>query len=146
MESIYPESCGGRRARDSAGERASGEEVEGASGFGVHSTTQAEGLVIEGLKFQMAAAELREHLMARIDHHTERAGWYQQKSDELVAGGVTSANMTNGDPVGAMRAKQRQHEQSVKLFSFMRDHVADGETYQLADADLQRIEILERGW
>lgn len=101
--------------------------------------------MIEGLKFSMPAQELREHLAGRIEHHQERETWYRDKSEELVRGGVVAANMTGGDPVGALRSKEKQHANAVRLFTFMRDHVINDD-YQLADADLQRLEILDRGW
>lgn len=102
--------------------------------------------MIEGLKFQMPAAELCEHLMARIDHHTERKAFYDTQAAQLVAGAAEGMNYSGGNPIDALRTKSREHGELIKLFGFMRDHVAPGETYQLADTDLQRIEILKRGW
>lgn len=101
--------------------------------------------MIEGLKFQMQPQELRDHLADRVEHHNERRGWYAQKAKELEDGGVVAANMTGGDPVAALKAREKQHANQVRLFTFMREHVVD-EPYQLADADLQRLEILENRW
>lgn len=101
--------------------------------------------MIEGLKFSMPAHELRDHLDGRITHHRERAIWYRERGAELEKGGVVAANMTGGDPVGSLRSKEKQHENAVKLFTFMRAHVIEDD-YQLGDADLQRLEILDRGW
>lgn len=102
--------------------------------------------MIEGLKFGMASQELKSYLGERVTHHRERAAWYRKKADELTAGGVTSANITGGDPVGAMNTKAKQHEQGAALFQFMHDHVIPDETYQLGDSDLTRLEIISRGW
>lgn len=102
--------------------------------------------MIEGLKFQMPSDELRSHLVVRIEHHKARKDFYEQKAGELEKGNVEGMNYTNGDPVRNLRDKAAEHEQKIKLFKFMHDHVAPDETYQLADNDLQRIEILGRGW
>lgn len=103
--------------------------------------------MVEGLKFGMPADELRAHLESRIQHHKSRVSFYESKASELEKGQAEGMGYTNGDPIRSLRDKAREHDEKVKLFTWMRDHVAaSGETYQLADVDLQRIEILGRVW
>ena len=115
------------------------------TGTGNKSTPKGR-TMIEGLKFQMPSDELRTHLIARIEHHKGRKAFYEQKVGELQAGGAEGMQYTGGDPIRALRDKSAEHQRQIELFKFMHDHVAPGEMYQLADTDLQRIEILGRGW
>lgn len=100
--------------------------------------------MIEGLKFLMQPQELREHLMARIDHHIERAAWYRQKAEELKAGGVEAANMTGGDPVGALQQKQKQHDNRVRTINRTQRRRPECELRPLARCDVSAMPSEER--
>lgn len=102
--------------------------------------------MVEGLKFQMTSEELRDHLIARVKHHVSRREFYTTKADELERGKAEGMGYSNGDPVRSLREKCDEHDRQVKLFTWMHDHVAPDESYQLDDKDLQRLEILGRGW
>lgn len=102
--------------------------------------------MIEGLKFLMSADELREHLVNRVLYHKTRQEFYEQKAGELQAGAAQGMGYSSGDPIRNLQDKAREHRGKIDLFKFMHDHVVPGESYQLSDADLMRIEILNRNW
>jgi hypothetical protein len=98
--------------------------------------------MIEGLKFLMTSEELRTLLQQRIDHHSERRGFYERQHAALKAGaGGENLGMqghSGVNPLDGLAAKAREHANKIRLFSFMREHVIPDES------DLGRIEILDR--
>lgn len=102
--------------------------------------------MIVGLKFAVTGQELRDHTHARMEHHRERRAFYEKKAAELEAGGAEAMQYSNGDPVRGLREKAAEHQRRQELFLFMHNHLSVDETYQLADDDLQRVEILTSRW
>lgn len=96
--------------------------------------------MIEGLKFDVPADELKTLIEERMIHHNERALFYQEKANGLE--GAEAMEYTNGDPVRNLRDKQKQHESKTQMFTFLRDHIVAGEVYRLQENDLTRLEII----
>jgi len=101
--------------------------------------------VIEGLKLDFTTDELAEHLSKRVDHHLERAEFYDKQAKALVTGGAEAQQYTNGDPVQSLRDSLAKHRNRAALLGVMRDHLVPGETYRLHEDDLLKIEILSGG-
>lgn len=100
--------------------------------------------MIEGLKFRMSSGELSNYLGERIAHHGERKDFYQRTLDKFKAGtaGDVMPQFTGGNPIDGMNAKVAEHDNKMRLFKFMRDHLVTGEEYQLSEADLLKLEII----
>ncbi len=98
--------------------------------------------MIEGLCFDVSAAEMREHLAAKVDHHKERAAFYADKADSLARGGAEAAQFSGGDPVRALQDNEKKHKNRAEFFDFLRAHVIAGETYRLSESDLVTLEFI----
>lgn len=104
--------------------------------------------MIEGLHFDLEYDELQEHLIERAAYHTERADWYQERYDELKAGGVESDRaVSGGNPLSNMESNIEKHRQTTQYFDFMAEHLVKNETYRLDESDLRSIEVIKsRRW
>lgn len=105
--------------------------------------------MIEGLRLDFTTGELAAHLTQRIDHHIERAGFYEKQASALEGGGVQAQQYSGGDPLRSLRDSMAQHRNRAELLRVMRDHLVPDETYRLDEGDLLKIEILSgsgRAW
>lgn len=103
--------------------------------------------MIEGLKFDISADEMKAHLTSRMKHHDERVEFYSKQAAALESGRAEGMNYTGGDPVRALRDKQVEHTRKVSLFDFLREHLVKGEVYRLDESELAKLEFIEsKGW
>jgi hypothetical protein len=103
--------------------------------------------MIEGLKLDFTTDELAKHLSRRVDHHLERAAFYEKQAGTLEAGGAQPQQYSGGDPVRTLKDSLAQHRNRAELLRVMRDHLVPSEQYRLDENDLLKIEILSgRQW
>jgi hypothetical protein len=103
--------------------------------------------MIEGLKLDFTTEELADHLSRRVEHHQERANFYEKQATALETGGAQAQQYSGGDPLRSLRDSLTQHLNRATLLGVMRDHLVPGETYRLDENDLLKIEILSgRMW
>jgi hypothetical protein len=98
--------------------------------------------MIEGFKIEVSSAELVAHLRAKEAHHREKATAYEKQAQ-----GVEQLRPSEGqsnDPASALWKAYRAHDGKAQLFGFLAEHVVDREVYRLSEADLIRIEIIDR--
>jgi hypothetical protein len=100
--------------------------------------------MIEGLKIEITSDELRVHILARAEHHRERATFYEAQVSNLRAGGLTAERGVSNDPVGSLNHSATQHRNKTAFFAFLAEHLVPGETYRLTENDLERLEIFSR--
>lgn len=98
--------------------------------------------MIVGLKLQMPAADLEEHLGSRQQYHTAQAKLYDGRLDALK--GVPADSGVSNDPVTTLRAKREEHQQKAAFFGLLAQYIVHGETYQLDVSDIQRLEFVSR--
>jgi hypothetical protein len=95
---------------------------------------------MDGLKIRVESEELKEHLLTRVSHHSERADYYAKKvamaKDEEEAQPNFSNSMRQND-----RASELSHRSRAAYFKFMADHLFVGITYILDRDDVNQIEI-----
>jgi hypothetical protein len=96
--------------------------------------------VIEGMRLQITAAQLHEHLTERESHHRNRAAFYDSKRRELEAAGEQPQQLTN-DPVKAMADRATHHHHKAAAFGTWAKYLIPGETYRLDNGDLSRLEM-----
>ena len=101
--------------------------------------------MIEGIKIELASAELREHLGGRAEHHRKKAESYEGQVVGLkeVADG-DEVRFHSANVVDTLQNKVREHRSKAALFSFLAEHLIPDETYRLSENDLTRIEIVSR--
>lgn len=97
--------------------------------------------MIDGIRIQVTAQEMRSLLSARADHHEERAAFYKAEAERFEANKVESMNYTNGDPTRQLKEKHAEHEGLVPYFRFCAEHVPMGEAYELDEEDLRTLGI-----
>lgn len=100
--------------------------------------------MIEGLKVTLTGHKLRELCLARASHHDDRAQVYKNQIASMQSNLVEPAeNMTNGDPVKALQARQSTHENEASEMRFYADNIALGEEYLLDHSALQKLGIVQ---
>lgn len=99
--------------------------------------------MIEGIKLDFDAAELKSHMETRAKFHEEKAEWYAKQIASLKEGRAESRNVTN-DPISSLENSASSHRAKSQLFRILAAHVIDGEKYRLSDAELERLELVSR--
>ena len=99
--------------------------------------------MIEGLKIEIPTEELRAHIEGRARHHREKAEWYEGQVRNLRAGGLSEHHVSN-DPVSSLERSEDSHRERAAFFSFLAEHLIEGETYRLTEDDLARLEFVSR--
>ena len=99
--------------------------------------------MIEGLKIDIEADELKAHLDSRAEYHEGKAKFYGEQVASLKAGGVGAVAQSN-DPVSSLQSSAKQHKDRAGFYRFMSEHIILGETYRLDESDLGRLEIVAR--
>lgn len=104
--------------------------------------------MIEGLKFDVSAEEMHNHLYEREAHHLERTRFYKEQVKSLEGGGAEAmTNYSGGDPIRALRDKATEHLRKASLCRFLLSHVVKGETYRLNESELSKLEFIDgKGW
>ena len=64
--------------------------------------------MINGLQVDFTTEQLRAHLAAKIQHHSEKADWYVHQVEQLTAGGVGLNPNNSNDPVASLRASYEE--------------------------------------
>ena len=96
--------------------------------------------MIDGLKLTMSGEELQALLLARIQHHEQRAEWWARQET-----GMPQEDETGDAPAlpeTICRNEAERHAWRAEVMQFIRDHVETGETYRLDTADLELGELL----
>ena len=99
--------------------------------------------MIEGLMIEVTSEELRQHLGDRADHHRRKTEFYAKQVTSLEEGGLDQDGST-ADPVSNLARRGRLHREKASYFSFMAEHLIEGERYRLSQEDLSAIEIASR--
>ena len=111
--------------------------------------------MIEGLKLDVRAEELKTRIGARIAEHQARVDAYARQLKRLADiepepddDDVVSEIRGGGSPRSAVERKHQQHSERVSLLTFLRDHLVEGEVYRLSQEDLRFAEFLpdRYGW
>lgn len=109
--------------------------------------------MIEGIKIDIASAELREHLLSRATHHGERADFYTNQVNNLSAGlksmglegeaeaGAYSNSITGGDPRQTLSRNADNHRNQQTYFKFLSDHIVYNETYRIDESEFRKLEF-----
>lgn len=99
--------------------------------------------MIEGLKIQIGSDELKKHLEARAEYHSQKVEFYKGQVKSLSDGGVGRTFHSN-DPVGSLQGSVKEHANKMAYFKFMAEHLVPSEMYRISEHDLQQLEIYER--
>ena len=100
--------------------------------------------MIQGLHIDITAAELGAHMNARAEHHRSKAAFYDGKTKELREGGLGETGHSR-DPIRDIEGHAKEHASKAARFAFVAAHLVAGETYRLAEHDLDRWEFIEGG-
>lgn len=103
--------------------------------------------MIEGIKLDFTAKELREHCAGREKHHKERGVHYRAEAQRME--GQEDVRMENDNMYSnstmmsarkAMKEKANHHENRSVVFGLIRNHLVE-ETYRLTMGDLSTLEL-----
>lgn len=102
--------------------------------------------MISGLQVDVTSDELKKIIQSRIEYHTERAGLYESKAEEIrkTLAGVedkTVGKVSGGSPTQNLDDKAREHTDKLVHFRFMIDHVIRDDIYRLNQQDLALLGI-----
>lgn len=103
--------------------------------------------MIEGLRFDVSASEMHNHLYEREKHHLDRVKFYKEQVSTLERGSAEGMNYSGGDPVRALKDKAAEHLRKASLCRFLLSHVVKDETYRLSESDLSKLEFIDgKSW
>jgi hypothetical protein len=98
-----------------------------------------EQTMIEGLRLTIPGEKLRLLLHERIHHHQRCADRWAREQTR------TPSDQTEDNPLlpeHMCSNEEERHRWRIEVLSFIRDHIEIGETYRLAQADLDFGELL----
>ena len=98
--------------------------------------------MIEGVKIDLSAAELRQHLNARAEFHKRKADWYADRVRDLGAELPPDPNVSN-NPTHSLQRSAEDHKNRYVFFRLLADHVIE-DTYRLSQGDLAALEFASR--
>lgn len=101
--------------------------------------------VVDGFQIEVDWKEVVDHLTAKADEHAAKANAYDKQIVELEALHEPGTYNSN-DPRQSLGQSLRSHRSKAELFKFMADHVIMNVTYRLDEADLLRLEWMDRGY
>jgi len=103
--------------------------------------------VIEGIKLDFKAEELREHCNGRAKYHQGRADFYREEAKRMegqedikIENDNLYSNSTMMSARKSMKEKANFHENRAFVFGLMRSHFIE-ETYRLSISDLSTLEL-----
>lgn len=103
--------------------------------------------MIEGLKVTVSGEELSQLCTRWAEHHHERAKIYADQIKSMEEAKIESAvNMTNGDPIAALKSQEERHVAEASEMEFIAKHLVRTESYLLDNSDLARIGVTKRRW
>lgn len=100
--------------------------------------------MIEGLKIEIGASELRDHLIKRATYHKDKREFYTKQALSLREGGIQNEVANSNNPVQSLEQSAKSHGEREAFFRFLGDHIVLSEDYRLSEQDLTRIEIVSR--
>jgi len=98
--------------------------------------------MITGLQVTLDAVTLYNLCRDRADHHEERAKTYATQAQGMEDVKIEGTGYTGGDPVKALRDKEREHDNAARELDFIADHLDKSETYLLSRDDLRRLGVI----
>lgn len=103
--------------------------------------------MIEGIKLDFKAEELRQHCAGRANYHEGRAAFYREeakrmegKEDVQMENDNTYSNSSVMSMRKSMKEKANFHENKSAVFGLMASHFIN-ETYRLSTQDLSTLEL-----
>lgn len=104
--------------------------------------------MIEGIKIDIPATELKALLKGRLEYHQERKAFYQKQYDLMAEAAKgdeerrsTLGKVSNSTPLESMQSSIEKHHNNIVYYTFLHDHVVPNETYRLEESDLLRLGI-----
>lgn len=104
--------------------------------------------MIQGLHFDISSEELGTVLQTRIDQCEKKIQMFEAQAEkqaeltrELGKGDVEMPKFS-GDQATNLQAKAEEYKQKKKEYSFLKDHLINGETYRLDRGDLNYLGIV----
>lgn len=106
--------------------------------------------MIEGLKVDVGAGEIVEHLDERIRYHRARVDCSEQQLAKAAGMGDEAEEDDGAMPFpGAVPSPRyriehrlRGHQERIAALTFLREHVVKDEIYRLSEEDLTALEIV----
>jgi len=103
--------------------------------------------MIEGIVVRMDSEELKAHLLKRLEHHTQRAKFYEQECKKFKAEAedaeIRQGQATFTQTHKAMEESASTHKRAIRWFRFVADHLIPDETYHLDTKALNEIEAVD---
>jgi hypothetical protein len=97
--------------------------------------------MIEGLKFDISSAELKELLDFKWKSHATKAEQYRTQIANLQD--AQEAGTFSNDPTFQLKGSLKAHEKNATYFKLLADKVVPDETYRLAEHEYQRVTNIE---
>ena len=105
--------------------------------------------MIDGLRIDLTADELIQHLDERIRHHHDRAADCESRVKQAEALVSASEDDEEDGNVACwpgfthdLQRRAARHKHRETLLVFFRNHVIGHEIYRLSEADLRSLELL----
>lgn len=106
--------------------------------------------LIEGLKLDVTAVEMREHALRRAEHHKGRAELYESKMKEIEdlqksaddsQRQISKVSNSNTNPVDSLETSAKNHRRKERFFRFSAEHFVEGSVYRLDIQELAHFEF-----
>ena len=101
--------------------------------------------MIDGFKLDFTSDQLKAHCEVKSAAHREKVARYQEQLNGLHRLQQDQPGLSN-DPGTALQRQLDSHVGRASFFDLLAGHIVPNETYRLGDSDLQRLELIDRGW
>lgn len=104
--------------------------------------------IIHGLHVDVSSDEMKELLVGRLKHHTDKVSFYEKQLLEMkkVDAALTAEAQEMGKtstrgPLESLEQAIKKHRDQTVYYKFMTDHVVQGATYRLDEGALIRLGV-----
>lgn len=97
--------------------------------------------MIKGITIHIGTDELKEHLLKKVQYHQDKAVFYKNQVGALE-GSKEDLSSGSNNPVDSLANSAKKHIGKSEYYQFIVDHLVPGETYELSENDLTRLEII----
>lgn len=104
--------------------------------------------VIEGLKIDVPAAELKKMLEGRLEYHQAKAKAYEEQQaqlqkveDQLGEEAKKLSKVSHATVAETLESSIKKHKDQIIYYKFMAEHVIPNKTYRLQEHDLTRLGV-----